>query len=228
MGLDQATAAVIGSLGGPVLANMFAPEGQELSSFEGRGAVDPVAMLTRVNDLIGRVGAGVAERAATPISLPSSYVQNVPTFTGGGLPMPIGVSASDPALGNPSLLNLQGMGQFQDLFSDLGTRGAVPRSGDGDGEGYVDHDGFHQGPNPGRPAAPTTPTTPTGPTAPNAPDDPSRVVVPIQATDITRRRGLEINEPGSLVRATDILNDNGDDFDQAVGAVNLLLESLRR
>ena len=79
MGVESATLQALigagGALGGPVLSQLFAPEGQELSSFEGRGRVDPVSLLSQANWLNNAVGRAVTNRAASPISLPSSYVQ---------------------------------------------------------------------------------------------------------------------------------------------------------
>lgn len=203
MGDPATTALIAGQLGGPVLSSLFAPEGQELSSFEGRGALDPVSMLSNVNSLIGRIGKGVSERASTPFSLPSAYVQTPANFTGGGLPMPIGVSGEDPALANPSLLNLNGMGQFQDLFSGLT---ASPYDPSNPNPNPVDADtGYSR-----------DPYTPQG----------DRQAVPKASADgsVTRRR-----EPASLVRGADLLADDAsqaDDMDRAVGAVKLLLQSM--
>lgn len=126
MGNFASIAPLIGQLGGPVLASLFAPDGQELSSFEGHGAIDPVTMLSNVNTLLGRIGQGVSDRAASPVAVPSAYAQQPAVYSGGGLPMPIGLTAQDPALANSSLLNLQGLGQFQNLFQGLGNSSTSP------------------------------------------------------------------------------------------------------
>ena len=200
----QAAGPIIGALGGPVLSSLFAPEGQELSSFEGRGALDPVTMLTNVNTMLGRVGKGVTERAATPISLPSSYVQTPPVFSGGGLPMPIGVSGQDPALANPSLMNLQGMGQFQDLFKGITSPDG---STDDDGGSVIHGKGFVQDPN-------------------LPPSD--RTAVPKSSASgmsesVTRRKA-----PASLVRGADLIDDGAqlDDIGRAEAAIRLLMDNL--
>lgn len=230
MGLDPATMQMIGMIAGPALGSLFggiAGGGQELSSFEGHAGVDPVTMLQNANSLIGRVGRGVTERAATPISLPSAYVQQVPAFTGGGLPMPIGVVGSDPALVNPSLMNLQGMGQFQDLFSGLDTgsnygvptgpgTGTPPGAGvqpgetgtDPNAEGFQD---FYQPRFDQR-----TPQNPQGTTDGSEPRQGNA------AESVTRRK------PAQLVRGADLLAEDqgGDDMQRAVGAVKLLLQSM--
>lgn len=92
-----------------LIGSLMAPEGQELQTFEGEGALDPKQMLgeskIRIEDMIRQLG----ERANRPVSLPSAYVQQPPVFTGGGLPMPIGVSGMDPALANPKLLRIPGL-----------------------------------------------------------------------------------------------------------------------
>lgn len=206
MGLDPGSALLAGSLGGPVLSALFAPEGQELSSFEGHGAIDPVTMLGNVNALIGRMGRGVADRAATPISLPSAYVQQPGVYSGGGLPMPIGVVGSDPALENPSLLNLQGMGEFQNLFSGHDGMLSGRPEPDGDtGDSYVKPDGYHADPDLAMYS--------------------DRVAIPKSAADATtptttRRKGY-----AQLVRGSDLLAEP-DDMDRGLAAARLLLQNL--
>lgn len=200
MGSTGLTAAAL--LGGPVLSSLFAPEGQELSSFEGQGAIDPRAMLSNANTLINRIGRGITDRAATPVSLPSAYAQQPGSYTGGGLPMPIGLVASDPALANPSLLSLQGLGQFQNIFNDIQTNGSYTGPG-GDEE------------------PPITPD-PTGP-----PDGVPAAFAPQSASARSgpRRR----SEGAGLVRASDLIAaDAGqaDDLEQGMGAVELLLQAM--
>lgn len=201
MGLEafKAIGPVVGMLGGPVLANMFAPEGQELNSFSGKGSqVDPVALMTEFNRLFGNIGQGITDRAASPISLPSAVAQQPGVYTGGGLPLPIGLSSIDPALANPSLLSLQGLGQFERTFTP-------PKQG---------------------PTGPTDPNPPPVNPDPTGPKDPTQY--PASPSMTTRRRGLEGMAGGQLVRGQDLLTEeSGDDLDQAYGAVNLLLESLR-
>lgn len=207
MGLEalKAIGPVAGALGGPVLSSLFAPEGQELSSFEGHGAIDPVTMLGNVNALIGRMGRGVADRAATPISLPSAYVQQPGVYSGGGLPMPIGVVGSDPALENPSLLNLQGMGEFQNLFNGLGSLGSASTEG-----GYVDPSGYHAGEGSGTDRA----------AVPKFGEGPPAVQEPLQEPSATRRKGY-----AQLVRGSDLLAEP-DDMDRGLAAARLLLQNL--
>lgn len=212
---------MIGSLGGPMLAGMFAPEGQELKSFEGHGALDPVNMLDMANTIIGRVGRGVADRAQQPVSLPSAFVQQPGAYTGGGLAFPIGLVASDPALADPSLLTLPGMDQFAGIFDGFDDVGA----GDPGQHGTVNPDDGYTAP-PGlqgdRRAVPKHGDAFGG--------DGGAVNEPPLAASTGPRR------PGMGLRASDILNDGasgigtsihgGDDLDQAHGAAQLLLDAL--
>jgi hypothetical protein len=207
MGLEltKAIGPIAGMIGGPVLANLFAPEGQELSSFEGRGAIDPVNMLSNVNSLIGRIGGAVTDRASQPVSLPSSYVQQPPVFTGGGMPMPIGVSGQDPALADPSLLSLQGLDQFKGIFDGLTAQPYDPNN-----------------PNP-------NPVTPDGgyQSDPYTPEGDRSAVPKAGASGVepatTRRK------PAQLVRGADLLaEDEGqvDDMDRAVASIKLLMQNM--
>ena len=68
------------------------PEGQELQSFEGEGNLDPRQVLTDAQGSITDLLGTLRDRANQPINLRSAYVQQPPVFTGGGLPMPIGVN----------------------------------------------------------------------------------------------------------------------------------------
>lgn len=217
MGLDPATATLIGSLAGPTIAGLFAPDGQELQSFSGHGSIDPVNMLHNTNTMIGRLGDAITNRAAQPIELRSSFAQQPTAFTGGGLPFPIGLSGVDPALADPSLLSLPGMTEFEGIFDNLVS------SQNPDDSGYVDPGGYH---------------------APPGMTGGDRRAVPRNGTMPVRDGGTSSGEstggprrPGRGLRAADILDDGasgigtktvvgGDDLDQAHGAANLMLEAL--
>ena len=67
----------------------------------------------------------VSARFAEPISLAGTAVQPLPIYAGGGLPMPIGGLGQDPALSDPSLLTLGGLGDG----GFLGTPGAGTGAG---------------------------------------------------------------------------------------------------
>jgi hypothetical protein len=165
------------AIGGPVLASMFAPEGQELSSFEGiEGApeIDPVNVMRQLSGILGGYGDALTDKLARGPSLPSSYVQDVPTFTGGGLPMPIGVTGRDPALSDRSLLSRPGP-DLSGLFAlppsidrprPGPAGGTPPESGSTTpGPGDPGNRGGTPGPGRGVPRVPTpTPGSPSGTT----------------------------------------------------------------
>lgn len=217
MGLDPATATLIGSLAGPTIAGLFAPEGQELQSFSGHGSIDPVNMLHNTNTMIGRLGNAITDRAAQPISLRSAFAQQPTAFTGGGLPFPIGLSGVDPALGDTSLLSLPGMTEFEGIFDNLVSSQNPDDSGSvSPGGGYQSPDGMTGGDRRAVPKAPGSPSQ--GPTSDTMPINESRSAGP--------------RRPGMGLRAADILDDNplmpsgDDDLSQAHGAANLMLEAL--
>lgn len=88
------------------------PEGTQMGSFlDTRGAQDenyyysdPRGLLQKGSRGAAQMAMGLADIAKQPITMRSSFVQPLPTFTGGGLPMPIGIRAHDPALNTPGLL----------------------------------------------------------------------------------------------------------------------------
>lgn len=87
-------AMIISSLigGGASLAGgALAPSGQNIQSFSGTDN-DPDKRLSEYfqqnHDLMDRIGK-------QQFSLPDAVVQHGPTFTGGGLPMPIGLTGQD-------------------------------------------------------------------------------------------------------------------------------------
>lgn len=110
MGMEgKDVALLLSQLGVSGINAWAAPDGQELQSFEGHGPLDPRNMYSearsQTNDMIEQLKA----RANRPVTVRSAYVQQPPVFTGGGLPMPIGVSGMDAALADRSLLSLPGL-----------------------------------------------------------------------------------------------------------------------
>lgn len=156
--------------------------------------------------------------------------------SGGGLPMPIGLVAQDPALANPSLLNRPGMGEFQNIMRGLTTdfgldpggfpsgpggndpAGAGARPGDVDISDPIDSDGFDnffQTQFDQR-----SPQNPRGTTDGGDPTDRNQA-----ERRGTHRRGDP--EYAQLVRADDLFPQEspGDDLSQAMGSVQLLLDA---
>lgn len=98
MGMDPATIALITSAAGSLGGKIFAPEGQEISSFEnsapGGHSIDPRDMLQGAQGHLDQVFSLLLKNALTPPDLSDAYVQSPPNFSGGGLAMPVGVTGS--------------------------------------------------------------------------------------------------------------------------------------
>ena len=95
--LDQILKIIMAGIGG---ASLFGGgSGQERGTFEGerRGdlSLDPRDLLGMGVTSIGRMGDDLYDRFAEGAYLPGAFAQSPPTFTGGGLPMPIGVTGRD-------------------------------------------------------------------------------------------------------------------------------------
>lgn len=139
MAIDPLISAALINLLGSGISSVFAPDGQEIQSFADSGLssdIHPAVMLEQAKDMITRMGQAQGERAFAPVSLPSAYVQQPGVYTGGGLPMPIGFTAADPALADPGLLSLPGASNY-DPFQSLGIIGTpfAPRREDARGNG---------------------------------------------------------------------------------------------
>lgn len=101
--LSLLTSSIFGGLGG-----LFGgSDGQERRPYE--GDLEASNVLGEARNA-GRAGLDAfADQLGRGVRLRSAYAQTPPTFTGGGLPFPIGVNAQDPALADPDLLSLPGV-----------------------------------------------------------------------------------------------------------------------
>lgn len=70
---------------------------------------DPVGLIQSASRGATNIGQGFSDLIRQPTTLPSAFAQPLPSFVGGSLPVPIGVSGMDPALFNPALLGLPGI-----------------------------------------------------------------------------------------------------------------------
>ncbi len=210
MAIDPSLAYIIAQLAGPMLAGAFGGSDQPRQSFEGKGAIDPSNLMRSNLGLATRMGQAITDHLAQPVSLPSAYAQTPGAYSGGGLPMPIGVSAEDPALANPALLTRPGMSEFANIFSGL--NGAVP-SGDHTDAPGVSPDGY-------------TDTDPYDTSRTAVPKDASAATAS-EVTGPRRRSAVPSEAHGQLVRANDLIDGNnpGDDLTKGLGAVKLLLEA---
>lgn len=255
MGMGPATAQMIGMLGagigGPVLSSLFAPDGQDVQSFEGHGAIDPATYLGHVNDMMGELGRVLANRASSPVSLPSAVVQQPGVYSGGGLPMPIGVVGMDRALENPSLLNH--MGEDFNGLSELFSHGLTSAHGYDPPTGPIRNTPPGYGGDPVNPGNPTPPGNvegiepPGNQGYPGGRDPDGRGSIAEGRAGVTTRRGdglvhgedlLKQRTPPmtdwrggdlSIEKMYDDASANaGDDFHQGVGAVQLLMHALQQ
>tara|TARA_R110000824_G_scaffold98701_1_gene235362 strand:+ start:3992 stop:4546 length:555 start_codon:yes stop_codon:yes gene_type:complete len=140
-------AALISSIAGAGVSAASAasiPDDTDMQSFMGRGPSDPNYYYSDPRGLLqtgGRgarqMGMGLADIAKQPITMRSGFAQPLPTFTGGGLPMPIGIRAFDPALSNPGLLTGPGtdVTRSPDAFGGKPSADLFPSFGAAD-EGY--------------------------------------------------------------------------------------------
>lgn len=83
----------LGSIGGSGLGAALAPEPfQRKKSFDNTGA-DPTDWLTDIRNILSRNIGQAEQRANTPLDLSHLAPSGpLPSYSGGGLPMPIGVS----------------------------------------------------------------------------------------------------------------------------------------
>lgn len=101
------------------LGGLFGSDQERLSfanqQFGGEN-LDPKAQLAQLLTQIRQYGNQAVDYASQPVRLRSSFVQQPPVFTGGGLPMPIGLTGVDPALADPTLLEVPGF-DFSHTFN---------------------------------------------------------------------------------------------------------------
>lgn len=218
MGMDPVTqAAIIGAIG-RTAGGIFAPQGQQLSSFENAGSLDPHATLSEAQNMLRGVFGGALARAGQPVDLSHAYVQDLPSFTGGGLPMPIGATGSWNK--NAPAASSGGTGGTSSLFAPQMPPGTVA--------------GQTRGPGPGNP----DPSDPGGSGLPD--NSPGNGNYPLGTEPRSLLSGLDdaMGSPASMstgpVRRTpqmpgdpsapsiDVSGNGGGDT-RALGAVSLLL-----
>lgn len=110
--------------GGSLLSQLLKGGDQERGTFEnekrGNLSLDPRDLLGQGITGVSRAGDMAMDWLGEDVTLPGAYAQAPPTFTGGGLPMPIGVTGRDPAVANPGAhLRLAGR-KSRDPFQGIG------------------------------------------------------------------------------------------------------------
>lgn len=128
-------ASLVGALGGGALQAFGPSPYQERVSFSGTSA-DPVAGLASTQDTLRKLIGEGAARMAAPVNIETS-VGDLPSFSGGGLPMPIGVNSPRPELSKPFSLKGRDVGDLSVLT------GVAPKPNSGGG-GSDPEDPGHQ------------------------------------------------------------------------------------
>jgi hypothetical protein len=195
-------------IGGQILSNITAPDGQQLESFDGQPDINANAMMQEILPMLRDQYKRGVDRAKAPVNLPSSYVQGLPTFSGGGMPMPIGVTGRDYAGQRQQAVggawNL--MGDANQLHKEFKLPDEIPQ----DFPSSYDEEGGWQYPNSGSPIPHPVDLISPQPEADNAVHSQHDVSNGPRATVARRQR------PG-----TDLIG--GDDSEQALAAVHLLM-----
>lgn len=99
--------ALLGSSALGAIGNFVGPGDQNFKSFDKFPGIAPPDLLTELRELVMQNLLPAQDRSLAanvyPIDLgPSTAVQPLPTFTGGGLPFPIGMLGQDPGFADPT------------------------------------------------------------------------------------------------------------------------------
>lgn len=252
MAVNPATVAAIAAVVGPLLQGLFSDDDTPRRSFAGTGPTSPTSLMRRNLDFQNKLGGVLADRAAQPVTLRSAYAQTPGAYTGGGLPFPIGVTAQDPALKDPSLLTLPGIKGLEGLFNGLGdglpgfgvVTGPTPTNPPGGNPGITGPDGF--GPD-GKPLGgfedfylpdftQQTPQNPNGTTDGGEPTPSNQAEMRgTPSMDVFPRRRPTDEAPGSkeVVGGEELIDfgvsgQPGDDLSRALGSIQLLLSAYEK
>lgn len=107
MGFDPASKALMaGMLGSSAIGGLTAPQGQKLKSFDKSGGVRPEMMLSEGKNMFGDIFGAAVDAYNQPVKIKTT-VNPLPSFVGGGLPMPIAAPGMDPNRLNPALRETQ-------------------------------------------------------------------------------------------------------------------------
>lgn len=209
------------SAAGMLGSSLFAPQGQELSSFENDPTLNPTETLHNTSDILNGVFGDALKRSSGTADLSHSYVQDVPGFAGGGLPVPVGVTGSWGGGGQPSSGT---PGQVPDWFKNLpgltgGTRGGV-------GEPRAPGQGTPRDPNNPQPIPPTHPNPTPTPTPGGGSHQPDRSrptsLLPETTPDAPRRLPFQMPDSTAVTPGVNQSGAMGDP--RALGAVSLLMK----
>lgn len=122
--IDPITIGLIASAAGSILGPLLAGGGEDAQqirqSFAGT-SLDPRLVGQDVGDVTRGFADLASQVTSQPPQLTGTLVQQPPVFAGGSLPFPVGVTGVDPAIADPSLLQVPGLdtSQLQDALDSL-------------------------------------------------------------------------------------------------------------
>lgn len=177
MGDPASIALMAGMMGSSLIGGITAPQGQQLTSFEGIPGADPAEMFGETKGLLSDYLNAMITQAGQPVKL-NTTVAPLPIFKGGALPTSIGATALDPNRYSPSLRETPGTPIAKRTLSEVdpsATRRRTPNYQDGTSPGGTTDPGGVDHPDDGR--TPYTPPPPSGRTA-MPPPRPTPTVAP--------------------------------------------------
>lgn len=122
--VDPVTWGLIISAAAPLIGSLLGGDDgdaqQIRQSFAGTG-LDPRLVGQDVGDVTRGFADMINQVTSNPPQLTGTVVQQPPVFTGGSLPFPVGVTGVDPAIADPSLLDVPGLdaSALQDAIDSL-------------------------------------------------------------------------------------------------------------
>lgn len=111
-----AAALPLALIGSSVASGFLSPKPEELESFEGT-QVDPLQFLTRAKYFLENALGSAVNVANEPVTLPEPNL-SLPSFSGGGLPMPIGTTPKRPQKGLVATARRPFLGEDSDDSGD--------------------------------------------------------------------------------------------------------------
>lgn len=196
-----AAALPLAMIGSSAIGGLTAPEGQELQSFEGVSGADPRDAVSDFGGILADLFGASLDQVAEPVTLNTTFAP-LPSYHGGGLPMPISAPAMDPNRLHPERKTIPGIQiPRRSLRSQGSHAGQYQQAGATDGSGYFD--GYAPGYGP-RGIMPGSGVSGAAPTVPRTQDQGSQ-----QMTD-----GLQLDGPSQGV----------DEYAQVQAALDLLLQ----
>ena len=219
MGGAAAAPYLAAALGGGAssLGAIFAPEGQELDSFQRSGVpTTPVGTAQDIGRYLESYLGMALKEAGAPVTS-NTTVAPLPAFSGGGLPFDISAPAVDPNRMDASRRTIPGF----DIPGDFGDGEAFPDLSPGD---PVPGQPPYQ--DPGAPGEGTKPPYRYKPIPPDGNTPTRRTLGPSEDDMFDVGFGRERPDMDGVFDFTEPGGGDVSDVDQAEGAIELLLQQL--